>query len=539
MTADQDSPEAVVTEDPVDLLSGEDGEENAGKPISEEGSWKLGKGLVFQLEKSGRTSRGILRWSASDHWPACRYELQITSSAEPIAVYWDVESRSLFTARLTTGKFRPVQWQVVRFDDPRKILVENNNHGVSGISDEVLKAVQALIGFSPDETKEGIVGGNLSTQLEAAALTEEEWIVRGKITDRLGAPFDYVPVEAVGAHAPLNPLSAAHTDGRGRYELRFRLPLTTLASFRGIRVAPKLAGYTDRNCAFGGEFNALLFPEETLEKPYAVRALVLGEAGMADFEMRRAGTIRGIVVDEHGKPIPKAWLGMRVPGQREGAFVASTEAADDGTFLLANIPTIDELEFHAVAGPGKSAMREDVLAWDAQVYELKIVLGTSADGTTSFDCDLLRDRHSRVSKLEAFLLRAASTPVPAPFSKGKTRVLRNEVGEITALSLEGVRLELDDAKLIASIKTLERLGLSKTNVTDGDLARLRDHPNLSRLRCDYSSITDAGIAHLHFIPKLQSVCLREVSASPESIEALREAKRGKNPRFGIGYRQRK
>src|SRR6185369_9055869 len=140
-------------------------------------------------------------------------------------------------------------------------------------------------------------------------------------TDAEGKPLANVPVSVRTEYRPTVDLASANTDAQGRYRVAFRLDLETLARFRGVTVWPRLAGFTERELARGGEFHALLFASEQPQRtPHVIRGLdedfkpgpiprfgehdlVAAEPRRADFVMLPAGSIEGEIVDSDGRPL--------------------------------------------------------------------------------------------------------------------------------------------------------------------------------------------------------------------------------------------
>ena len=107
-------------------------------------------------------------------------------------------------------------------------------------------------------------------------------------------------------------------------------------------------------------------------------------------------------------------------------------------------------------------------------------------------------------------------------------------GEIVWLRLDGMQLASDDFRLVGSLPALRRLSLSRTNVTDKDLAALRGLTKLEGIMLNLTDVTDRCVDELAHLTALRSACLGSVRITPAGVERLKEH----FPRLSLGYSQR-
>lgn len=138
--------------------------------------------------------------------------------------------------------------------------------------------------------------------------------------------------------------------------------------------------------------------------------------------------------------------------------------------------------------------------------------------------DVSPDFLTRVERTE---LRVNGKPI--------NRVEKDDQGNIIHLWLDGMRLTSEDVRAIATIASLQRLSLRRTNVADGDLEHLQNLKSLKSLVLTGTEISDDAIPSVARIPSLRSLCLGDVRISPEAISELKKQR----PGLSLGYSQRK
>jgi hypothetical protein len=125
-----------------------------------------------------------------------------------------------------------------------------------GLPDGV-KAEFRRLGFEIGRDKtpglENAIGANTGGQSIVSA-EAGNWMVEGTVTDADGKPMKDVPVR-VSANQELK---TEKTDEKGYYRAHFSLPIQVLAHSRTVAVEPVLEGFTERDMAKTGKFNALL-----------------------------------------------------------------------------------------------------------------------------------------------------------------------------------------------------------------------------------------------------------------------------------------
>ncbi|MEZ5329209.1 MAG: c-type cytochrome domain-containing protein [Verrucomicrobiales bacterium] len=92
---------------------------------------------------------------------------------------------------------------------------------------------------------------------------------------------------------------------------------------------------------------------------------------------------------------------------------------------------------------------------------------------------------------------------------------------IHALDLTRSRVSNDDLAAVASMKNLVRLQLNRTSISDQGLEHLKGLSNLETLNLYSTEVTDAGLAQLTSLQKLQKLYLWESKATPEGGEKLK------------------
>jgi hypothetical protein len=91
-----------------------------------------------------------------------------------------------------------------------------------------------------------------------AASVKAEWVVTGTVRDLQKRPMKGVLVEVFTEFHPTTRIVAKRTDEDGRYSMRFRMDLRTLNEWRGLMVAPRVAGFVDDDFGRSGELTMLL-----------------------------------------------------------------------------------------------------------------------------------------------------------------------------------------------------------------------------------------------------------------------------------------
>jgi hypothetical protein len=109
--------------------------------------------------------------------------------------------------------------------------------------------------------------------------------------------------------------------------------------------------------------------------------------------------------------------------------------------------------------------------------------------------------------------------------------VEKEAGEVVWLRLDGMQLAPDDFRLLASLPTLRRLSLARTNVTDKDLAHLRSLTRLEGIVLNQTEVTDRAIDELVHVESLRSACLGQVRITPAAVGRLKE----QFPKLSLGY----
>ncbi len=112
-------------------------------------------------------------------------------------------------------------------------------------------------------------------------------------------------------------------------------------------------------------------------------------------------------------------------------------------------------------------------------------------------------------------LSLAETPID---DRALARVV--ELEHLTYLSLALTRVTGPGVARLATMRALEHLDLSNTNLLDDDLLHL-EALGVRNLDLAATDVTDAGLAHLARIPKLEGLFLCSTRATYEGIQGLR------------------
>jgi hypothetical protein len=107
------------------------------------------------------------------------------------------------------------------------------------------------------------------------------------------------------------------------------------------------------------------------------------------------------------------------------------------------------------------------------------------------------------------------------------RVYRRDDGTIRMLRCHELVLTEHEFYCIATIRELEVLDFSKSNLRNHHLAYYSQLPNLVNLRLNLTKITDAGVKHFIGYAALHSICLGKVDVSYEAwakMKALHQEK---------------
>jgi Leucine-rich repeat (LRR) protein len=91
------------------------------------------------------------------------------------------------------------------------------------------------------------------------------------------------------------------------------------------------------------------------------------------------------------------------------------------------------------------------------------------------------------------------------------------------LNLRGSEVNDEGVAHFAGQKTLVRLHLEKTKITDKALEQLKGLENLEYLNVYGTEITDAGLAHLEGLKKLKSLYLWQTKVTDAGVEKLKMA----------------
>jgi hypothetical protein len=132
-----------------------------------------------------------------------------------------------------------------------------------------------------------------------------------------------------------------------------------------------------------------------------------------------------------------------------------------------------------------------------------------------------------------FLVRVGNaTALPG---RARSRIERDEQGEVVRLYLDRLDLQAADYAALAHLPELCTLSLRGTGATSGDLASLQELTKLESLVLTETQIDDDVLPHLLALPALKTLCLLGVDVSSEAVSELKRLR----PKLGLGYSPRR
>jgi Leucine-rich repeat (LRR) protein len=91
------------------------------------------------------------------------------------------------------------------------------------------------------------------------------------------------------------------------------------------------------------------------------------------------------------------------------------------------------------------------------------------------------------------------------------------------LSLAGTQITDAGMEHIKGLSRLQVLGMPGTKITDKGLAALKGLKEMRILHVNNTKITDVGLAHLHGLSKLEGINLLNTSVSDTGVQELKKA----------------
>jgi beta-lactamase regulating signal transducer with metallopeptidase domain len=391
----------------------------------------------------GDVSRAIVRWSATGELPATQHVVSLASNRHAgWAVGWQrgipmlwVVARARFQSHsgirtmdvsspaniVTWTKYGDDQFDpgLPGGDDP-VANAGRTGASIAGVPPRMpgplrLRLANALdLEVQPGDGLDALIPAGrhvASGQYTETAATQGVWGVNGTVRDADGKPLSGVRVSARTEFHPTIVIASATTDAAGRYRLSFSMNLETLSKFRGLSVAPELSDYFEENNAGDGQFVLMLNDSEdtsrlsaAVEKaggfkgdpkrvgsgisgvaepaPRGLRKAVIGTDMTADFVMNRAAVFGGVVTSADGRSLPKAYVAVRLPGQRPGHSVAYGIADDEGRFELREVPVGKALEVlvNPHRKPHQQAVLDQMVVSEPGRYSMTLTWAENADG---------------------------------------------------------------------------------------------------------------------------------------------------------------
>ena len=323
------------------------------------GNWDLGDGISLSVEAGFKAStNAVIRWSASEKWPALRHEIPLAGDGFGQDGRWTLAlekgTRILWVAH-------PENHAQVDFSDPEQIRIDRLNSAFGNMPGGIRAEMQRYFRLDKRLDKAGIpyIGGNIGGESILTASIDKEFVIRGTVLDLRNPPPQ--PLAGVLVEAFLltdDPVTSAVSDVNGAWELRFRLRLGSMANGKWLEVRTNLPGMMDRDLFGEAEFALSPKGEPYQSKPAHVRTLTPGEP-IKDitFRLLKAGKIAGALHDAQGKPIPDAYVTVKVDDaernppdgamRRDGKSVRGMRTDAEGKFQLTNIPPNRKLHLTA------------------------------------------------------------------------------------------------------------------------------------------------------------------------------------------------
>ena len=336
--------------------------------------WKLKGGVTAEVKSSVFHGADVmttvtLHWPAKGKRPALQYSIHVAADAfgnrESWSVVWERGTTRLWVASSGYGAKYP-NLRTIDFRDPNRIYtwthygskkfkttepevptVNARRQGVSigepppRVPEPVMEKLAVKMPLVRNLKKEGEhYSGN---HIDAASV-KAEWIVTGTVRDLQKRPMKGVLVEVYTEFHPTTRIAVARTNREGEYSLLFRMDLRTLNEWRGLTVAPRIAGFVDDDFGRSGELTMLLREGEKIKNRFSEKNAIVGEPVTADFLIQPAATVTGQIRDSNGKPWADSYLGLKFEGQRRGYSVVSSGTDKDGNFRMTNVPTEKPLQ---------------------------------------------------------------------------------------------------------------------------------------------------------------------------------------------------
>lgn len=374
-----ESQDAVVDSDdepPVAKTAKKAKDQSKDKAVSLDPSqkWKLKGGVTAEVRSSvfhgaDVMTNVILHWPAKGKRPALQYAIHVAADAfgnrESWSVVWERGTTRLWVASSGFGAKYP-NLRTIDFRDPNRIYTWTHYGSKEFKTTEPeIPTVNARrqgvsIGETPPRVPEPVMeklavkmplvrklkkeGGHYSGNHIDAASVKAEWIVTGTVRDLQKRPMKGVLVEVYTEFHPTTRIAVTRTNSDGEYSLLFRMDLRTLNEWRGLTVAPRIAGFVDDDFGRSGELTMQLREGEKIKNRFSEKNAIVGEPVTANFLMQPAATVTGQILDSNGKPWADSYLGLKYEGQRRGYSVASSATDKDGNFRMTNVPTEKPLQ---------------------------------------------------------------------------------------------------------------------------------------------------------------------------------------------------
>jgi len=213
-------------------------------------------------------------------------------------------------------------------------------------------------------------------------------------------------------------------------------------------------------------------------------------------------------------------------GGEHGEIFKAGNAKESGIYIAVTLPRTDK---YAMPPDGKEPMTEDetkLIGWwinegadfKKKVSELKVspeiaqILGVnSANAMPPSTPDVLPT------------LKAKSAEKAVIESLIKEKIEVNTIANKSPFLQIKMNNDLTDAKLDALQKVAEQitwLDLKRSNITDNQLAKLKNFKNLTELRLELTAISDEGLKHLEGLTNLQYLNLYGTKVSNAGLQSL-------------------
>ena len=272
------------------------------------------------------------RWTMI--WPKDRSQLWIASSMNdnPIIRAFDFSDPTDIVHFFRAQKpVKPASYPGKEIEDSR-ILGMLDDDTSRDVPQEILRSIRHSFPKLSLKVRNQQIYCHAGT---GQAITQQHWIVKGRVTDKDGQPLSRISVRAVDVNTGRDKTSTGTNDA-GEYELKFQLGLNEAATHPDIHVVPFLANHYEAKHADDGRFRVAinrLDPGDTL---------ILGEPGHADFRLLKAATLEGKLTEPDRQLAAGGRLELAWESPSKRTISKSVPIGPHGRIHITDLPTGDQ-----------------------------------------------------------------------------------------------------------------------------------------------------------------------------------------------------